>query len=68
MANNNKYHVISRNNDSWVVKREGASKAAGIYSTKAIATKASTKFLEQKNDVIIHNSDGTISQWRKAKK
>jgi hypothetical protein len=63
---NDRYHVISRNT-GWAVKREGSSKAAGVFSTKIEATTAAGKFQEQKHDVVIHKSDGTISEWRRGR-
>lgn len=66
MARNNAYHVISRNN-GWVVKREGASKAAGVFSTKNDAERASDKFRDKSYDVIVHKADGTISEWKRGR-
>lgn len=42
MNKNDRYHVFIRNND-WVVKKEGASEAAGFYETKSAAASASIK-------------------------
>ncbi|PIQ80571.1 MAG: hypothetical protein COV78_04810 [Candidatus Pacebacteria bacterium CG11_big_fil_rev_8_21_14_0_20_34_55] len=67
MAKNDKYHIISRN-EGWAVKREGSSRAAGVYSTKDAATRASDSFRNQSHDVVVHKADGTISEWRKGKK
>lgn len=66
MAKNNKYHIISRK-DGWVVKREGASRAAGVFTTKHDAESASDKFRTQSYDIVVHKADGTISTWKKGK-
>ncbi len=65
--NDNRYHVISRDK-GWAIKREGSSKATGVFSTKNDATRASEKFQKQNNDVVIHNKDGTISEWHRGQK
>lgn len=67
MSTKNKYHVISRE-QGWALKKEGTSRAAGVYTTKQAATDASRKFQEKSHDVVIHKSDGTISEWRRGKK
>lgn len=58
----NRYHIISRNS-GWAIKREGASKAAGVFHTKNDAEKEAKRFQIQNNDIVIHNTDGTISAW-----
>lgn len=63
----NRYHVIRREN-GWVIKREGSSKAANVFSTKLEATNASDKYQKKNHDVIIHKTDGTISEWLRGQK
>lgn len=63
----NRYHVIRRES-GWALKREGSAKAANIFPTKLEATNASSKFQRRNYDVIIHKTDGTISEWHKGQK
>jgi len=59
-------HVISHQN-RWAVKRESASRAARIFTSKVDAITYAKSFLEngRATDVIIHKKDGTIESWEK---
>ena len=56
------YHVIKRDNQ-WAVKREGATRASGIYETKDAAEKAARDFKAFNKHIIVHKRDGSIEKW-----
>ena len=67
VSSNGKWvHVISHQN-RWAVKRESASRAARIFTSKVDAITYAKSFLEngRATDVIIHKKDGTIESWEK---
>ena len=66
-ASSKRVHIISRKQD-WAVKKEGASRASKIYSSKDIAINSSEKLRNTGHDLIIHKKDGTIQDWKKANK
>ncbi|MES2767022.1 MAG: DUF2188 domain-containing protein [Bacteroidota bacterium] len=63
-GSSSRVHVVVRD-DGWAVKREGASRASKVFSTKTEAVRGAKSFSKD-NDVIIHRKDGTISKWAKA--
>lgn len=63
MAKNDCYDVTPSPKGGWRVAREGASRAAGKYSTKREAVAAGRKISRnQGKELIIHNRNGRISQ------
>ena len=60
-------HVIPQK-DRWVVKREGAYKHYGTFSTKsdAIVRARSLAKKVSVNDILVHRKDATIEKWEKA--
>jgi hypothetical protein len=53
-------HVVPRGKD-WAIKGEGNDKATAIVSTQAEAIKIAREIaINQKSEVVIHRSDGTI--------
>jgi hypothetical protein len=60
-------HIVKRAS-GWAVRKEKNKKASKIYPTKEGATKGAEKLLEEGNDLIIHNGDGSIQDWRKSKR
>lgn len=65
-SSKNRIHVVSHK-DGWAVKREGSSKASGVYGGKDVAI-SKARSLAKKGaaiDVVIHKKDGTIQKWDK---
>ena len=60
-------HIITRKQD-WAIKKKGTSRASKIYSNKVNAVSGAEKLRKNGHDVIIHKRDGTIQDWKKAKK
>ncbi|MBL4694665.1 DUF2188 domain-containing protein [Candidatus Gracilibacteria bacterium] len=59
-------HVVKRSN-GWAVRRQGASKASGVFRNQRDARNAAENYRNKGSDVIIHKSDGSIHRWRKGK-
>ena len=58
------YH-ISKSENGWELKKEGASRASKTASTKAEIVALASDFLEGKTaSVKIHKEDGTIQEER----
>lgn len=58
----NEHHIVHRNEGGWAVKRNGATRASGIYSTKQDAINAGRQIsMNQNTELVIHNMDGKIS-------
>lgn len=56
------YHVIVSPDGGWNVKRTGAKRASGHFSTKAEAVREARTILKKSGgELIIHNTDGRIS-------
>jgi len=52
---------VTRHDDGWAVKKEGAERASSIHRTQAAAIKAATpKARNTGGDVIIQGRDGKI--------
>ena len=60
-------HIVKRDS-GWAIKKEGASKATKIYTTKESAIKGAENLRKAGSDVIIHKKDGSIQKWVKSKK
>jgi len=57
------YHVVrSKNKSEWVVKKAGASRVSGSFSTQREAEKSAKTFAKNKGggEVRIHGRDGKI--------
>jgi len=59
-------HIIKRE-EGWAVKKQGAQRASKIYPTKKDAKTGTRELQREGNDIIIHNRDGSIEEWRKGK-
>jgi hypothetical protein len=58
------YH-ITKSDNGWELKKEGAARASKTATTKAEITKAATEFLDGKTASLkIHKEDGTIQEER----
>jgi len=60
-------HVISRD-EGWAIKKEGRSRASRILRTKDDAVRSTRTLQSQGHDIIIHRADGSIENWKKARK
>lgn len=60
-------HIVKRET-GWAVKKEGASRAVKLYSTKDEAVKGAQKLKKSGSDLVIHKKDGSIEKWEKSKK
>ncbi len=58
------YHVIAKSNGEWSVKRTGAERATGNFSTKkgAITTARELVTKSGGGELIIHEKDGRVSK------
>ena len=57
-------HVIKWGN-GWAVAKEGTIKVSRVYDTKVEAVEyATTKVAKSGGDVIIHNKDGAVQEWK----
>ncbi len=58
------YHVIAKSNGEWSVKRAGAERATGNFSTKkgAITTARALVTKSGGGELIIHEKDGRVSK------
>jgi small subunit ribosomal protein S6 len=58
------YHVIAKSNGEWSVKRNGAERATGNFSTKkgAITTARDLVTKSGGGELIIHEKDGRVSE------
>lgn len=56
------YHVYSRANGKWSVKRSGASRASESYPTKSEAIRGARKLVVSSGggDLIVHDRDGRV--------
>ena len=59
----NRLHVISRNG-KWVVRKEGAKRAFGIYPTQSEAIEIATARVKagKTDDAVVHDLFGHVSQ------
>ena len=62
----NRVHVLT-NKNGWAIKREGASKASKVFHTKEAAVNRAIRLRSARN-VIVHNKNGAIANWRKVGK
>lgn len=54
-------HVVPHP-EGWATKKEGASRAGGVYPTKEKAVDAGRRQAKRENvELVIHNKDGKIS-------
>ena len=54
-------HVVPHK-DGWATKTEGASRAGGVYDTKAEAYDAGRQqAINNRSELVTHNKDGKIS-------
>ncbi len=65
-ANIKRVHIISRHNEGWAVKKQGASRALKVYSTKDDALLGAFPYLQLGYDLVIHRKDGSVEQYKKA--
>jgi hypothetical protein len=65
--NKTRVHIIKRDH-GWAIKKEGDLKASKVYNTKEDARLQSLAYRAKGHDIVIHNSDGSIEKWEKAKK
>ena len=58
------YHVIAKSDGSWNVKRTGAERASGKFSTKKEAVTTAKKLVTKDGggELIIHGKDGRVSR------
>lgn len=56
------YHVTTRGNQ-WSVHKHGATRASGLYDTKAAAERAAAKFQAANKHIIVHRRDGSVERW-----
>jgi len=62
MTKKHNHHVVTHNG-AWAVRREGADRASGTYSTQQEAINAGRKISRnQQTELYIHRTDGTIRQ------
>ena len=59
-------HIISRHNEGWAVKKQGASRALKVYPTKDDALFGAFPYLQLGYDLVIHRKDGSVEQYKKA--
>ena len=59
----NRLHVISRNG-KWAVKKEGAKRAFGVYTTKNEAIEIATAWVKagKTDGAVVHDLFGQVSQ------
>jgi len=62
-TNSERYHVMPRSNN-WIVKRDGAVRAIGIYSSKNEAVKKVRNVIKTSKSAYayIHGRDGRIQE------
>ena len=60
-------HVIPRRKE-WVVKKQGSEKALRVLPAKKEAITLSEKYRNEGFDVIIHKKNGTVKEWKNARK
>lgn len=60
-------HVVKRES-GWAVRKEGNTKASKVYRTKEEAIRSTEKLRKEGSEVIVHNGDGSIQDWKKSKK
>lgn len=62
MSKRTRYHVTPAGNSDWKVKKEGASKASGVFKNKTDAVDKGRDFAKGSGlgQLIIHKQDGTI--------
>ncbi len=60
-------HYHSSKTRYWCTRKIGALRALKIYKTRRSAIKNAEKFLDIGYDVVIHRTDGTVHDWKKAK-
>lgn len=61
MANKANHWVSQRPDGSWADKREGVSRASGIYDTQRSAFEAARNSAKREGgEVVIKNTEGTI--------
>ncbi|MBI1224655.1 MAG: DUF2188 domain-containing protein [Bacteroidetes bacterium] len=65
-ANIKRVHIISRHNEGWAVKKQGASRALKVYPTKDDALFGAFPYLQLGYDLVIHRKDGSVEQYKKA--
>ena len=57
------YHVVRNPSEGWSVKKAGAHRASGTFSTQKEAVDHASRVASGKNaDVIVHGRDGRISR------
>ena len=57
------YHV-HKSNGSWVVRKHGALRVSGKYSTKQEAEDA-VRAIKKNKQIVIHKANGNIERWVK---
>lgn len=63
MANKKSHHVVKNPSGGWSVKKSGASRASGIYTTQKDAVKSAGKISKtQGTKVVVHGKDGRIKK------
>jgi hypothetical protein len=66
MRREKRVHVVKRGK-KWVIWKQEKSRASRIYNKKEDAIEAGIELTEQGYDLIIHNKDGTVQKWLKAR-
>lgn len=56
------YHVIAKSDGRWSVKRAGAERVSGNYSSKRTAVVTAKKMVSGGGELIIHEKDGRVSR------
>ncbi len=58
------YHVIAKSNGEWSVKKTGAERSSGNFSTKRAAITSARRLVTKDGggELIVHGKDGTVSR------
>lgn len=58
------YHVIAKSDGHWSVKKTGAERASGNFSTKAAAVTSAKKLVTKDGggELIVHGKDGRVNR------
>ena len=66
MSKTLRVHIIKREK-GWAIMKEGMTRATSVFVKKESAVIAAKNHIKQGYDIVIHNSDGSISSWEKSK-
>ncbi len=59
------YHELKRGTH-WKVRKEGADRASGLFSTKVEAVTAARELKVVNKHIFVHKADGSIGSWIKS--